>query len=314
MIDAIRQAYVTFWSPLYSGALLQQAALFIGGAALFFVIRELRGGRRKIRVPSVVRYVIPREQNGHPTARVDRWNWILTWFWVPPFRALESAVWLTVAGALSAYLASHFGARAPLFDDAAAIAIFQGAVIFIGTEFFQYWQHRLLHEVPFLWNFHRGHHSAEALNFFTAMRNHPGEWLYTMVYGAIYTFIMPAVVIWFTGSQMLPVTFFGLVYLKLITELVGVLCHSHVPLSLGKLDYILNTPVMHQIHHSAELRHRDRNYGATLMIFDWMFGTLYQPSRGETFRFGLNDEEWGENNPHRTVRGFYLDPFRRLWR
>jgi sterol desaturase/sphingolipid hydroxylase (fatty acid hydroxylase superfamily) len=43
---------------------------------------------------------------------------------------------------------------------------------------------------------------------------------------------------------------------------------------------------MHQAHHSEDARHRDRNFGTALAVWDWMFGTLYLPQRGERFAFG----------------------------
>ena len=46
------------------------------------------------------------------------------------------------------------------------------------------------------------------------------------------------------------------------------------------------------------------------MIFDWMFGTLYVPAKDEQYRWGLNEAERGDANPHRTLRDFYCEPFR----
>jgi hypothetical protein len=50
-----------------------------------------------------------------------------------------------------------------------------------------------------------------------------------------------------------------------------------------------------------------------LSIWDWMFGTLYLPVKGETYRWGLNEEEIGANNPHMSVRALYLEPMRHAW-
>lgn len=69
---------------------------------------------------------------------------------------------------------------------------------------------------------------------------------------------------------------------------------------------------MHQVHHSAELRHRDVNMGGSGYLYDWLFGTAYIPERGETWRWGLNDDELGERNPHLTLSEFYVEPLRRM--
>jgi sterol desaturase/sphingolipid hydroxylase (fatty acid hydroxylase superfamily) len=88
------------------------------------------------------------------------------------------------------------------------------------------------------------------------------------------------------------------------------LTHSHIPVSFGgRFNILIGGPVMHQIHHGADEKHHDKNIGgAPTYIFDWLFGTLYLPVRGEKIRFGLNDEEFGPKNPHRTVKDFYLEP------
>ena len=65
---------------------------------------------------------------------------------------------------------------------------------------------------------------------------------------------------------------------------------------------------MHQIHHSAESHMFNKNYGMTTHLYDWVFGTLYLPRRGEVFRWGLNDDEYGADNPYLTPREFYLKP------
>ena len=57
--------------------------------------------------------------------------------------------------------------------------------------------------------------------------------------------------------------------------------HSHLRISFGPLDYLILSGEMHQIHHSAKTRHRDRNFGAMLSVFDWACGTAYRPEREE---------------------------------
>ncbi len=51
------------------------------------------------------------------------------------------------------------------------------------------------------------------------------------------------------------------------------------------------SPAHHQVHHSTDERHFDRNFGSTLAIWDRLFGTFYQPSeKREALRFGLDDD------------------------
>jgi sterol desaturase/sphingolipid hydroxylase (fatty acid hydroxylase superfamily) len=68
--------------------------------------------------------------------------------------------------------------------------------------------------------------------------------------------------------------------------------HTHIPLSFGPyLSYIFSSPSMHQIHHSIEPRHLNKNYAIIFSIWDWLFKSLYIPKEPETFRIGLPDSE-----------------------
>ena len=69
---------------------------------------------------------------------------------------------------------------------------------------------------------------------------------------------------------------------------ISKLQHSHVALGYGPAwSRWLISPLMHQVHHSAETRHWDRNMGFTFSIWDRMAGTLYVPKADEQFRLGL---------------------------
>jgi sterol desaturase/sphingolipid hydroxylase (fatty acid hydroxylase superfamily) len=88
--------------------------------------------------------------------------------------------------------------------------------------------------------------------------------------------------------------------------------HSHVwlawPPSLG---WILGSPANHQIHHSAEERHLDKNFGGVFAIWDWMFGTLYLPREREVFRMGLAD---GTGTEYSSILRLYGLPFVKIFR
>ena len=123
-----------------------------------------------------------------------------------------------------------------------------------------------------------------------------------------------SVLLYFTGTSLQTAPIVLLVVTGVFFESFGLAQHSHVRISFGKLNAIFFAPVLHQLHHSAEPRHRDKNLGSQLSIFDWLFGTLYVPEKGESYRWGLNEEELGPNNPHLRLRHFYLEPFGHAWR
>ena len=87
--------------------------------------------------------------------------------------------------------------------------------------------------------------------------------------------------------------------------------HSHIWVSYPRwLSYILISPAQHQIHHSIDEKHWDRNMGLIFAFWDWVFGTLYVPDGYEKLEYGVKRDE---PNPFNTVVEIYLKPFRMAW-
>jgi sterol desaturase/sphingolipid hydroxylase (fatty acid hydroxylase superfamily) len=133
---------------------------------------------------------------------------------------------------------------------------------FLGIDLAYYWWHRLSHRVNFLWAGHVVHHSSEDYNLAVALRQS----------------VLTPFTIWpfYAGLALLgvpPIVYaalqsFNLLYQFWIhTELIG---------KLGPLELFLNTPSLHRVHHAINPRYLDKNYGATLVIWDRWFGT-YEP-------------------------------------
>jgi sterol desaturase/sphingolipid hydroxylase (fatty acid hydroxylase superfamily) len=88
--------------------------------------------------------------------------------------------------------------------------------------------------------------------------------------------------------------------------------HSHLWVSFGpKLEHILTSPAMHQVHHSTAKRHLDRNLAQYFAFLDWMAGTLYVPQGQEELVFGLIE---GPDPELTTVWGLYWVPLKRAFR
>jgi sterol desaturase/sphingolipid hydroxylase (fatty acid hydroxylase superfamily) len=168
-----------------------------------------------------------------------------------------------------------------------------------------------MHKVPVLWALHRAHHSAESANLFTFLRSHPLEHFVNGATRVMGTAAGIGLALYITGAKLLPETTAAIFWYNIIYVLIGFrsVDHLHIPVSYGRFfDVVLGSPIMHQVHHSAEPQHRDVNMAGAGYLFDWMFGTLYVPKKGETWRWGLNDAELGENNPHNNLRGFFVEP------
>ena len=92
----------------------------------------------------------------------------------------------------------------------------------------------------------------------------------------------------------------------------GTLRHSHIPIRYGRaLEHILISPMQHQVHHSSDPRHHDKNFGEIFAFWDWMFGTLYVPEPDEDLVFGIADSEGTLiEQPHPGFWAAMLVPFR----
>jgi sterol desaturase/sphingolipid hydroxylase (fatty acid hydroxylase superfamily) len=146
-------------------------------------------------------------------------------------------------------------------------------LLFVGQEFCYYWYHRAGHRVRWFWLSHSIHHSPNELNLAAAYRL---GW--TGTYSGVLLFFMPLVWLGFPVQVVLLCLIVNLLYQFWI--------HATWIPKLGWLEYVLNTPSAHRVHHAANLEYLDGNYGGVLIIFDRLFGT-YIPERHDiTIRYG----------------------------
>jgi sterol desaturase/sphingolipid hydroxylase (fatty acid hydroxylase superfamily) len=141
----------------------------------------------------------------------------------------------------------------------------------------QYTLHRLQHAVPSLWETHRFHHDETALNAAAASRVHPTSYLLSVVVQ------LPLALLFGAQAPHVVAAF-------LLFSLWGLINHSNVRLGFGPLTPIVSGPQWHRIHHSAEERHRDRNFAAFFPVIDKIFGTYYRPAPGEYPATGIEGE------------------------
>jgi sterol desaturase/sphingolipid hydroxylase (fatty acid hydroxylase superfamily) len=172
-------------------------------------------------------------------------------------------------------------------------------IIFVLRDFIQWSIHRLLHHTPWMWEFHKVHHSTEAMGFAALMRYHFMENIFyrTLEY-------IPLAMIGFGIND-----FFIIHIFTLITGQFG---HANLHINLGPLKYILNNPQMHLWHHAKEFpasHPKGINFGITLSVWDYLFKTNYQPFDDENLPVGLPK---GETMPSDFV-GQTLQPFKKVF-
>jgi sterol desaturase/sphingolipid hydroxylase (fatty acid hydroxylase superfamily) len=151
-------------------------------------------------------------------------------------------------------------------------------ILFLVRDFVQWNVHRLLHWSPWLWQFHKVHHSVREMGFAAHLRYHFVE---TFVYRTIE--YLPLAMIGF-GIQ-------DFILVHLFTILVGHLNHANFNLPLGLLKYLLNSPQMHIWHHARDLPAGSTgiNFGITLSVWDYIFGTASIPYDGRDIPLGFEE-------------------------
>lgn len=172
----------------------------------------------------------------------------------------------------------------------AAIAI-RTVALFLAYELGYWVYHYLNHAVPFLWELHKVHHSAEVLTPLTNSRVHPLDGLLFANVLAVFMGLTDGALNFALGAGVPQFTIAnGNALIVLFTFTIAHLHHSHVWLAFtGTWGRILISPAHHQIHHSTDPRHFNKNLGSCLAIYDWLFGTLYMPAKErEALTFGVD--------------------------
>lgn len=204
-----------------------------------------------------------------------------------------AAVSNVAVDAFNSFLAWAFGIRNLVAINVASLPHWvQLLTLFLVRDFVQWNVHRLLHRSPKLWEFHKVHHSVREMGFAAHLRYHFME---TIVYRSIE--YLPLAMIGFGIND------FILVHLFTLT--IGHLNHANIYLPLGPLKYIFNNPQMHIWHHAKELPEGSYgvNYGISLSLWDYLFGTAWIPSSGRDIKLGFDEVD---EYPH----GFFSQMFR----
>jgi sterol desaturase/sphingolipid hydroxylase (fatty acid hydroxylase superfamily) len=157
-------------------------------------------------------------------------------------------------------------------------------IAFFAVDFVYYWWHRLSHEVNVLWAVHMVHHQSEDYNLAVALRQA------VLSVWTIWPLHLPLALLGVPPVVFLVVDSLSTLYQFWIhTELIG---------KLGWYEWIFNTPSQHRVHHAVNPRYLDKNYAATLSVWDRLFGTfeneVEQPVYGLVKPLGSFDPMWAQ--------------------
>ncbi len=205
--------------------------------------------------------------------------------------------WVLATGLVRAADA-HLGAPAAASVSPTAVVVVYSLALFVGWDLSRYALHRLMHRVPALWALHQVHHSAELLSPLTFHRLHPLESILYQLRGALVTGAITGLFFYLFRAEAQPATLLGVPAAGLVLNMLfGNLRHSHVWLRFpSAVERWLLSPAQHQLHHSAEARHFDTNFGTWLAVWDRVGGTLRsEPAPPEAFGVPAEHRNHGDD-------------------
>ena len=274
------------------------AALLIALVHFYRTYRRASGRRKRPTARRLLSMVFPKRLLRRKTNLFDALMFILNhkvtglaivWM-VVSYHAISTTV--------NASLTSFAGPMAPTSLDPWVVTLIMTVTLYLAYEFAYWLDHYLCHTIPFLWEFHRVHHEAEVLTPLTNNRVHPVDTLVFANITAIVTGLVNGVMTFGFGQKAAELTFFDANAILVVASfLVVQLQHSHVWIPFtGVWGRLLMSPAHHQIHHSTNPLHYNKNMGSCLSVFDWMFGTLHMPEKKrERITFGIGDGEVTEH-------------------
>jgi sterol desaturase/sphingolipid hydroxylase (fatty acid hydroxylase superfamily) len=178
---------------------------------------------------------------------------------------------------LAAFALWSFGYEHRALDLGQPTAWWSWLLLFFAEDFCYYLFHRSHHAVRLLWAAHVNHHSSQYFNLSTALRQ---PW-FTPITGPI--FWLPLAFVGYPPAMIFTAEAISLIYQFWIhTEAIG-----HLP---RPLEWLLNTPSHHRVHHAKNVPYLDRNHGGVLIIWDRLFGTFAAEDAREPVRYGLTHD------------------------
>jgi sterol desaturase/sphingolipid hydroxylase (fatty acid hydroxylase superfamily) len=274
-------------------------------AFLWYVLR--RRGPFGRRVRAFLRVALSRRFWGHRSTLLD-----LKLFFVSNFVNAAGilgvfAVSYGASGAMQSLLGHVIAPALPAAETSLALALVMAVAYWVMFDLGYWFAHWLMHRIPVLWEFHKVHHSAEVLSPLTEWRQHPIELLLFPLCTGTTVGVLYGAAEHLFGLQRQGLSLFWINMLLFIYSMTLLhLRHSQVWMPVrGWLGYLIQSPAHHQIHHSTDPRHFNKNLGYGLSIWDWAFRTLHVPEKREALQFGLG----AESREHDGVISVLVLPF-----
>ncbi|QND68822.1 sterol desaturase family protein [Mesorhizobium loti] len=258
-------------------------------------------------------FAVPHEVITHPSARADLLFWVTRKALMPFLMLPAGIVFVSAVGYATNWLLSTLLAiQPPLIAGPAGpvtVTVFTVTML-LAYDISYYLYHVAQHRYPVLWELHKVHHSAEVMVGITKDRVHPLDELMNRAWDGV----IPGICfgIWSLVSlNLVELTVFGVnVYIIRNILMMDFVRHTHFKISFGPLNNLILCPHWHQLHHSTDPRHYDKNFGLLFSFWDRLFGTLCVPRPDEDFKFGLIERNVRD---YQSLAGLYIMPLKRMW-
>jgi sterol desaturase/sphingolipid hydroxylase (fatty acid hydroxylase superfamily) len=156
--------------------------------------------------------------------------------------------------------------------------------LFLLADLAFYVEHRCSHRIGLLWASHSVHHSSEKMLVTTAFRL---SW--TPILSGVFLFYLP--IVWIGYD---PAWVYGMVSASLTYQFF---VHTELVPRVGWLEWVINTPSAHRVHHASNAEYLDKNYGGVLLVWDHLFGSYQAERPSIPIRYGLLHPRSAPNNP-----------------
>jgi sterol desaturase/sphingolipid hydroxylase (fatty acid hydroxylase superfamily) len=301
---ALRNVATSFLAPSSICSIWSLAAALVLAFGWLALRRKLRG--RRIRAGALMRAVFLRRVLLHRSTRADlvycvvslaTFGAILGW-------AVVSTSW--IGEGVASVLTNRFGERAPEAPTVALVAA-RTVALFLAYDLGFFVDHTLKHKIPALWELHKTHHSAEALTPLVNFRVHPLDSLILANTLSLFIGITGGAATYFFGRRTTSFLLFDdNVLMVLYIYLTAQLQHTQIWIPFtGAWGRLFMSPAHHQLHHSSDPAHFNCNMGASLALWDWLFGSPRLPSaQSPRLKYGASGFD---HDPHGPI-GLVVEP------
>lgn len=190
--------------------------------------------------------------------------------------------YLTFAISVVGGIALYSGFEAIVFGAAFSVGLLDIPVTWSTTiacvilaDLIYYWEHRFTHRVAAGWATHSVHHSSPHFNISVAYRFGPMDLFWPIF------FHTPAILLGFNPIVLLASAAFVQTY-------QAILHTEAIPKLWRWIEYVMNTPSHHRVHHGRNAPYMDKNYGGIFIIWDRMFGTFAEEA--EPVDYGITTQ------------------------